>query len=186
MLNNEELNLYASENICILSNDGKWTGCGIQYVWVVWDLYCRKSNGIECFEDGGLEESMISKPVLKGTEYFLIRIARDGVHTGSTRHVGHFWLLVSEPGDCEDGEFAEMTIGRGHRSTRRKPAPAPLCPQQIPPDSGANPDRRGGKSATNRLSYDVAKRWSWWVCTLFRSEVGGVLSCTRKFVFGFH
>jgi hypothetical protein len=25
-----------------------------------------------------------------------------------------------------------MTIGRGNRSTRRKPVPAPLCPQQIP------------------------------------------------------
>jgi hypothetical protein len=25
-----------------------------------------------------------------------------------------------------------MKIGRGNRSTRRKPAPAPLCPPQIP------------------------------------------------------
>jgi hypothetical protein len=27
-----------------------------------------------------------------------------------------------------------MKIGRGNRSTRRKPAPAPLCPPQIPLD----------------------------------------------------
>jgi hypothetical protein len=27
-----------------------------------------------------------------------------------------------------------MKIGRGNRSTRRKPAPAPLCPPQIPHD----------------------------------------------------
>jgi hypothetical protein len=27
-----------------------------------------------------------------------------------------------------------MKIGRGNRSTRRKPAPAPLCPPQIPYD----------------------------------------------------
>jgi hypothetical protein len=32
--------------------------------------------------------------------------------------------------DCE--ESGGMKIGRGNRSTRRKPAPAPLCPPQIP------------------------------------------------------
>jgi hypothetical protein len=39
------------------------------------------------------------------------------------------WPIVPAPGDCDDGEF-----GRGNRSTRRKPAPAPLCPPQIPLD----------------------------------------------------
>jgi hypothetical protein len=33
-------------------------------------------------------------------------------------------------GDCE--EIGGMKIGKGKRSTRRKPAPAPLCPPQIP------------------------------------------------------
>jgi hypothetical protein len=41
--------------------------------------------------------------------------------------------IVPAPGDCEDGEFDGMN-GRGNRSTRRKPAPAPLCPPQIPLD----------------------------------------------------
>jgi hypothetical protein len=27
-----------------------------------------------------------------------------------------------------------MRIGKGNRSTRRKPAPVPLCPQEIPHD----------------------------------------------------
>jgi hypothetical protein len=35
-------------------------------------------------------------------------------------------------GDC--GEIGAMKIGRGNRSTRRKPASAPLCPPQIPLD----------------------------------------------------
>jgi hypothetical protein len=35
-------------------------------------------------------------------------------------------------GDC--GEIGRMKIGRGNRSTRRKPAPAPLFPPQIPHD----------------------------------------------------
>jgi hypothetical protein len=35
-------------------------------------------------------------------------------------------------GDC--GAIGGMKIGRGNRSTRRKPAPAPLCPPRIPLD----------------------------------------------------
>jgi hypothetical protein len=35
-------------------------------------------------------------------------------------------------GDC--GEIGGMEIGRVNRSTRRKPAPAPLVPPQIPQD----------------------------------------------------
>jgi hypothetical protein len=38
---------------------------------------------------------------------------------------------VSAPGDYDNGEIGGM-IGRGNRSTRRKPAPVPLCPIQIP------------------------------------------------------
>jgi hypothetical protein len=54
-----------------------------------------------------------------------------GVKTGSIRHVGHFWPIIPAPGDGEDGEFGGIKIGRGNRSTRRKPAPAQLCPLQI-------------------------------------------------------
>jgi hypothetical protein len=44
------------------------------------------------------------------------------------------WPIVPASGDCEDGEFGGMMIGRGNRSTRRKPTPVPLCPPQIPLD----------------------------------------------------
>jgi hypothetical protein len=50
---------------------------------------------------------------------------------GSTRHCGHQWPIVPAPSDYDDGETGGM-IGRGNRSTRRKPAPLPLCPQQTP------------------------------------------------------
>jgi hypothetical protein len=43
------------------------------------------------------------------------------------------WPIVPAPGDYDDGEVG-MKIGRGNRSTRRKLAPAPLCPPQIPLD----------------------------------------------------
>jgi hypothetical protein len=58
--------------------------------------------------------------------FFLICIVGCGVHTGSTRHIGHFGRTVSTPGDCEDREFGG--------STRRKPVTVPLCPPQIPLD----------------------------------------------------
>jgi hypothetical protein len=65
--------------------------------------------------------------------------------------------IVPAPGDYDDGEIGGMMIGRGNRSTRRKPVPVTLCPPQTPhacPD--ANPGRLGGKLAANRLSYGTA------------------------------
>jgi hypothetical protein len=37
-------------------------------------------------------------------------------------------------GEGDSGAIGGMKIGRGNRSTRRKPAPAPLYPPQIPLD----------------------------------------------------
>jgi hypothetical protein len=48
---------------------------------------------------------------------------------GSTRHCGHQCPIVPAPGDYDDRETGGM-ISRGNRSTRRKPAPVPLCPPQ--------------------------------------------------------
>jgi hypothetical protein len=65
--------------------------------------------------------------------------------------------IVPAPGDYNGGEIGGVMIGRGNQSTRRKPAPLPLCPPQTLhawPD--ANPGRRGGKPATKRLSYGTA------------------------------
>jgi hypothetical protein len=44
---------------------------------------------------------------------FLIRIVGGGVQTGSTQHIGHLLAYCIFPGDCEDGEFGGMKIGRG-------------------------------------------------------------------------
>jgi hypothetical protein len=40
--------------------------------------------------------------------------------------------IVPAPGDYDDGEIGGMMIGRGTRSTVRKPAPVLLCPLQTP------------------------------------------------------
>jgi hypothetical protein len=44
------------------------------------------------------------------------------------------WPILLAPGDYDDGEFGGMKIGRGNRSTRRKPTPAPIRQPQIPLD----------------------------------------------------
>jgi hypothetical protein len=56
------------------------------------------------------------------------------------------------------GAIGGMKFGRGNRSTRRQPTPGPLCPPQNPTwqTRSRTPDRSGGKSATNRLSYGAA------------------------------
>jgi hypothetical protein len=85
--------------------------------------------------------------------------------------------------DC--GATGGMKIGRGNLSSRRKPAPAPLCPPQIPHDEtrARTPGRRGGKPATNRLSYGAAIQcvtgcYDWVVRLLFLYSVD-TLSVTQ-------
>jgi hypothetical protein len=54
----------------------------------------------------------------------------------------------------ECGTVGGMRIGRGNKSTQRKPVPAPLYPPQNPyDDPRLNQGCCGGKPATNRLSY---------------------------------
>jgi hypothetical protein len=53
--------------------------------------------------------------------------------TESTWYVGHCWPIVPAPDD-DYGAVGGMRIGKGNRSTRRKPAPVPLCPPGIPHD----------------------------------------------------
>jgi hypothetical protein len=49
--------------------------------------------------------------------------------TAATSGLLHKPQMIDED-DC--GATGGMKIGRGNRSTWRKPAPAPLCPPQIP------------------------------------------------------
>jgi hypothetical protein len=71
---------------------------------------------------------------------FLIRIVGCGVQLGPLGTSATNCPIVPAPGDYEDGEFGGMMIDRGNRNTRRKPAPVPLCPPQIPHDlTGCEP-----------------------------------------------
>jgi hypothetical protein len=66
--------------------------------------------------------------------YFFIIISGVGLSPlGSAATSGLLYKpQMIDEGDC--GAVGGMKIGRGNRSTRRKPAPAPLCPPQIPHD----------------------------------------------------
>jgi hypothetical protein len=55
-----------------------------------------------------------------------------GVQLGPLGTAATNKLSVPAPDDYDAGEIGGMRIGMGNRSTRRKPAPVPLCPPQTP------------------------------------------------------
>jgi hypothetical protein len=61
--------------------------------------------------------------------FFLIRIVGGGVQMVKLGTSATSRPTVPAPSDYEGGEF-----GGGNRTTRREPAPVPLCPPQIPHD----------------------------------------------------
>jgi hypothetical protein len=62
---------------------------------------------------------------------FLIGIVGGEVQLGPLGTAATNRPIVPAPGDYDYGEIGGM-IGKGNRSTRRKPAPMPLCPPQTP------------------------------------------------------
>jgi hypothetical protein len=57
----------------------------------------------------------------------LIVIVGGGIQLGSLGTAATNRPIVSAPGDNDNAEIGGI-IGKGNRSTRRKPAPVPLCP----------------------------------------------------------
>jgi hypothetical protein len=64
-------------------------------------------------------------------KYFFFSLCSGTLGTAATTGLVYQPRMIGE-GDC--GEIGGIKIGRGNRITRRKPAPAPLCPPQIPHD----------------------------------------------------
>jgi hypothetical protein len=68
-------------------------------------------------------------PVL--SYFFISGVGQSPLGTAVTSGLLYKPQMIDE-GDC--GAIGGMKIDRGNRSTRRKPAPVPLCPPQIPHD----------------------------------------------------
>jgi hypothetical protein len=64
--------------------------------------------------------------------FLLIGIVVGAVHLGPLSTAATNRPSVPALGDYDDGEIGGMMIGRGNRSTLRKPAPVPLDPPQTP------------------------------------------------------
>jgi hypothetical protein len=63
--------------------------------------------------------------------FFLSGVRLSPLGTAATSDLLYEPQMIDE-GDC--GAVGGMKVGRGNGSTRRKYAPAPLCPSQIPHD----------------------------------------------------
>jgi hypothetical protein len=91
-------------------------------------------------------------------------VGRGGVQLGPLGTAATNRPTVPTPGDYDDREIGGM-IGSGNRSTRKKPAPSAALSTTNPtccPD--ANAGLRGGKPATNRLSYGQSFFFNYLVC----------------------
>jgi hypothetical protein len=107
-------------------------------------------------------QRLISTPTyLKGSDHGLIEILSWHFFlnwcSGGWSPVGSTRPIVPAPGDYDDGEIG--MIGRGNRSTRRKPAPVPLCPPQTP--HPARTRTRAAAVGSQRLTAWATARPSW-------------------------
>jgi hypothetical protein len=80
----------------------------------------------------------------------------------SPLYCGHFWPIVPAPDDrwgwLWSSWWNEDWQGKPKYSEKTCPS-ATLSTNPTWPDPGSNPGRRGGKPATNRLSYSATLLW---------------------------
>jgi hypothetical protein len=80
--------------------------------------------------------------------------------TKSTRYCGHLWPIVQAPDDrwgwLWSNWWNEDWQGKPKYSEKTCPSATLSTTNPTWPDLGSNPGRRGGKPATNRLSYGAA------------------------------
>jgi hypothetical protein len=92
------------------------------------------------------------------TRYYFFFILWGG--TKSTRYCGHFWPIVQTPDDrwgwLWSNWWNEDWQGKLKYSEKTCPSTTLSTTNPTWPDPGLKPGRRGGKPATNRLSYGVA------------------------------
>jgi hypothetical protein len=73
--------------------------------------------------------SFVTSAIAPAVHFFILWDGTKSLGTAATFGLLYKPQMIDE-GDC--GAIGGMRIGRGNRSTRRKPAPAPLCPSSDP------------------------------------------------------
>jgi hypothetical protein len=107
------------------------------------------------------EISFCTRLQLETCFFFLIRIVRSGVRTGSTRHVGHWMAYCTCPGWLWWWRIWWNEDWQGKPKYSEKTWPNSTLSTTNPtwPDTGSNPGRRDGKPATKRSSYGAASTY---------------------------
>jgi hypothetical protein len=142
---------------------------------------------------------------MQGTNYFLPQTVTD-LYWWSIFFLYYFFIIILsgvrlsplgtaaipdllyEPQMIDDGDcrtIGGMKIGRGNRSTRRKPAPAPLCPPQIPHDQTRARTRAAAVGSQRLTAWAMARPlFIWYILYLLNClQSRHRLSLHLEFVF---
>jgi hypothetical protein len=82
---------------------------------------------------------------------------------GTSAAVGLLYQPRMIDDDDDYGTVGGMRIGRGNRSTRRKPAPVPLCPPQILHDLTWDRTRAAAVGSQRLTAWAMARPWLRWL-----------------------
>jgi hypothetical protein len=141
--------MYMSTNQSCVTTDILLAHSTAEYLWNEINTSGGMRNirhlWVDCQENVGASTS--HNPMGLHGLFFLIGIVGGGVQLGPLGTAATNRPIVPASGDYDDGEIGGI-IGRGNRSTSST-TNFTCCPD-------ANPGRRGGKPATNRLSYGTA------------------------------
>jgi hypothetical protein len=94
---------------------------------------------------------------MRADRIFLNSNSGGGIQLGPLGTAATSRPIVSAPGDYDDGEIGGMMTDRGNRSTRRKPAPVPLCPPQTPTCSARTRTRAAAVGSQRLTAWAMAQ-----------------------------
>jgi hypothetical protein len=130
-------------------------GSWVRFPFKAWMFVCAFILCLCCPCDG-----LITSPRSPTVCVLFFIIIPSGVILESTWYCGHYWHIVPAPGDrwwwLWSNWWNENWQGKSKSSEKTCPSATLSTTNPTWPGPGLNPGRRGGKPATNRLSYGAA------------------------------